>query len=223
MAMGDYAGAFSRLRPMAGDHGELAGLAAAALASGLRQLGDHRLAVPFDDLAIASCGAGRVDGLIGAAADRVGMGDAAAATEALRRARSEAAWWRDEVRCDWVATEIALLTDVPQDAVVAAERAAACAAAAESIRHDVKSRLFLAVARRVAEPGGAGPILHQVVRDSRRHHLRPLLWPAVSVLGAAATADEAAASRAAVGYIAGHRPAGVGAGWDGLRVMSQFP
>ncbi len=215
MAEGDYLAAFALFEPLAGSAAEPAGLAAAALASGLRQLGEHGRAVALDATAARSCGAGRVDGLIGLAADHVGLAEPVAAQQALDLAAPELADWRDRVRHGWVATELALLRRDPEEALRFAERAVATARSAGSVRHQVKSELFHAVSRRTVTRGNGAAELHEVARVADQHRLRPLQWPAVQVLGEEATAAEVEGARSALSFIAAHLPPDVGGSWGG--------
>ena len=215
MAFGDYDTAFATWESVEWAGGEAAGLAAAAIASGLRQLDEHAAALGYDRVAAGSTGAGRVDGLIGTAADHIGMADAAGARRALDLAQVHLLDWRDRVRFSWVSAEWALLTGAPHEAVRHCDAALAAARAAGSVRHRVKSALFLAVARDTAVPGSGAEGLHRVAAEAAAARLRPLVWPAVLVLGERADSREREASREAVAHIAHHLPPGTGSRWGG--------
>lgn len=215
MAGGDYDTAFAMFASVGPAGSEAAGLAAAAIASGLRQLDEHTAALDYDHVAADSPGAARVDGLIGTAADRIGLGDRAAARQALDRAEPHLVDWRDRVRFDWVSAEWALLTGAPHDAVRHCEAALAAARAAGSLRHRVKSALFLAVAHDTLAPGSGAAQLHGVVAEAAAARLRPLVWPAVLVLADRADEWEREAAREAVAHIGDHLPPGTGSRWGG--------
>lgn len=63
MAAGDYAGAMNCFESLRGGDDEVAGLAAAAIASGLRRLDEHAAAIPFDERAATMPGRAGSDGL----------------------------------------------------------------------------------------------------------------------------------------------------------------
>lgn len=214
MASGSYREAFATFAPLAANtDAELAGLAAAASASGLRQIDEHAAAVPHDERACARPGQGRCDGWIGRAADEVGLGRPAEAVQCLERAATTAQGWRDRVRLGWVQTEIALLQGEWAHAEEYAEAALAQAAAAQSPRHVVKSQLILAVVRRRTRPEAGLALLRDVVATGAAMRLRPLVWPAVLVLGADATAAERLAGAAAVRHVSAHLPPDRGMRW----------
>lgn len=228
MATGDYSRAFLILPPLArtvrmNSSGrsatqqptELAGLAATTLASGFRQLNEHDRALPLDRAAAVAPGAAGTDSVIGSAADHVGLGDAVAAARTLATAQSRLATWRDQVRYRWVAAEIDLLRGEPAAAVTHAEISVTVARERDSPRHQLKSELFLAVAREVRRHGDGEQLLHNVVAQASQLQLRSLLWPAVEVLADRATAGERSEGVAALDYIAARLPHGVGARWPG--------
>ena len=228
MATGDYSRAFLILQPLAravrmNSAGrtatqrptELAGLAATTLASGFRQLNEHDRALPLDRAAAVAPGAAGMDSVIGSAADHVGLGDVVAAAETLATAQSRLATWRDQVRYCWVAAEVDLLRGELAAAVTHAEMAVTVAHEHDSPRHQLKSELFLAVARDVRRHGDGEQLLHDVVAQTSQLQLRPLLWPAVEVLADRATVGERSQGVAALDYIAARLPHGVGARWPG--------
>ena len=212
-AGGDYAAAFGLWEPLTAAGDELAGLAAARMASGLRQLDEHAAAVAWDDLAQAAPGRAVTDGLIGRAADAVGIGDAATAAEFLAQARRLVGHPRDQIRVAWVACEIELLTGHAAAAAAEADRALETARHLSWPRHQAKSALFLGASLRHSEPERAIPLLHEVASQAEQLSLRPLLWPAVLVLGDAATDSERRCAGRAVRVIESRLPAGVGSRW----------
>ena len=112
---------------------------------------------------------GRVDALIGLAADALGVGRFAASAAALRRAQGllDGGPPRLAVRLAWVSAELAMATGDGAAAVGHAERAVELAAALGSARHRVKSDVVLAAA--LCSDGQARP----VARGGRRragHH-----------------------------------------------------
>lgn len=211
MAMGDYAGAFHRLRPIAAEATEVAGLAAAALASGLRQLDEHAAAVAWDERAMAGPAAARLDGLIGRAADDVGLLDPGAAAGWLQLAEPLQVTWRDRIRYHWVATEVALSLGELSGAVVAADRALAAARRTGSPRHLLKSALFRAVCEVQTEVRVRQ--VREVLDAAEVMSLPPLVWPAVVVIGDRARPREQRAGAEATAFIRDHLPPGVGGGW----------
>lgn len=221
-ASGDYATAFRLWEPMTTAGGELAGLAAARMASGLRQLDDHAAAVPWDDLAQAAPGRAVTDGLIGRAADAVGLGDEEVAAEFLARARRLVGHPRDQIRVAWVACEIDLLSDRPAAAAAEADRALGLARNMVWPRHQAKSALFLGAALRHSDPERAIPLLHEVASEAEQLSLRPLVWPVVLVLGDEATAAERRWAHRAVRVIESQLPAGVGGGWAARADIAQL-
>jgi hypothetical protein len=230
MSLGDYSRAFLILQPLAREvtptadltiagsveqPTELVGLAATALASGLRQLNEHHRALLLDRAVATAPGAAGVDSIIGTAADHVGLGNAVAAADTLAMAQSRLATWRDRVRFHWVAAEIDLLRGEPAAAADQAAQAVAYARDQDSPRHRLKSELFLAVAREVRRTGDGEQLLHSVVAHTADLQLRPLLWPAVEVLADRATVGERSEGVAALDFITARLPHGVGARWSG--------
>ena len=103
---GRYAGAYADLARVRRVHrvGPLASLAHSTQASFLRQLGWHDRARGWDGRALAVAGTdleGRVDALIGLAADALGVGRFAASAEALRRAQGLLTAGPRGCRCGW--------------------------------------------------------------------------------------------------------------------------
>lgn len=216
LAVGELRQAFAELQDVAARDGEVAGLAAAKVASGLRQLDEHDAAVGWDQLAVAAGGAALVDGLVGLAADAVGRGAAREAADQLAGVVPFAAGWRDQVRVAWVETEVALLDG--RDAAIPARRAFDLSVARQSPRHVVKSRLFLAAAIGGTRPVEAVELARPGLADALALGLAPFVWPFVSVLGADATTAERAAAAEAVRFLATRLPPRHGGAW--LRRMS---
>ncbi|MDZ7577280.1 MAG: hypothetical protein U0904_03790 [Candidatus Nanopelagicales bacterium] len=197
---------------------EPSGLAAAAIGSVHRELGAHDLAIAWDDLAISAEGAAVADGLIGRTADEIGLGHAGAAAGYLARAATAASGWRDEVRLNWVRTELSLLTDQPVSAINHAEHALSLSVASDSPWHSIKSRLFLLVARQAAAgvaptPSGPSDSLAEVAVDAADLQLRPLVWSAVCAAGAKAGPNAVSRARNAIAFIDDHLPAGADRFW----------
>ncbi|MDP4013117.1 MAG: hypothetical protein U0990_07345 [Candidatus Nanopelagicales bacterium] len=197
---------------------EPSGLAAAAIGSVYRELGAHDLAIAWDDLAISAEGAAVADGLIGRTADEIGLGHAGAAASYLARASAAANGWRDEVRLNWVRTELSLLADQPVSAINHAGHALSLSIASGSPKHSIKSRLFLLVARDAAAgvaptPSGPSDSLAEVAIDAAGLKLRPLAWSAVCAAGAKAGPDAVAGARDAIAFIDDHLPAGADRFW----------
>ena len=172
--------------------------AAVTLAAHRRQLGGHTAARGLDGmgLRLASAApdgpvdhegtdarAARIDALVGLAADAVGTG-AVGQAQRLLDAAADAARdhpaWRPAVRLGWVRAELALLRGDAAVAVAPATAALELAAAGGSLRHVLKSRIVLAVARVVAG-GETGELLAELDAagdDAAREGLLPLVWPA---------------------------------------------
>lgn len=228
LSIGDYRKALTVLKalvpvePVEGDVeksklSEIEGLASAAIASGLRQLGEHGQALHYDSLACAGTGSAQVDGRIGLAADFVGLGQSVRAATALAEARQALDGWRDRVRYHWVNAEIALLTDETRTAISYAE--AATEDAVDSPRHLAKSLLFLGVAKNTYEKLLGDEQLIESVGISDSLQLRPLLWPAVRVLEDRADPAQIAKANEALSFIADRIPSGLGSHWEGLDVV----
>lgn len=222
MSVGDYRSAFDLLEPLAKcDDSEVAGLAGARIAAGLRQIDEHALAVSWDDKAMQSCGQAVLDGVIGRAADQVGVGDAAGAARYLAGAPSRCRTMRDDVRVAWVACEISLLKGQYRVAAAHGERAHKVSTAMGSPRHLVKSSLFWAAADRAAAATVDATtsealwfgLLHRGYSRARALSLRPLLWPLVAVLGEEASPEQRRAAGQAVAYLCDHLPPGLGETW----------
>ena len=95
--------------------------------------------------------AARIDALVGLAADAIGLGDPTGAERLLAVAAPALAAhpsWRPATRACWVRAELALVLGRPAEAVAPAEAALAAAGRGGSLRHVLKSRIVLAVARR---------------------------------------------------------------------------
>jgi hypothetical protein len=177
--------------------------AAVTLAAHRRQLGGHAAARRYDALglrlavaAVPDRGApdtdgtdpraARVDALVGLAADALGIGaldTAGHLLDAADHAARDHPSWRPFVRAGWVRAELALVRGAAVDAVAPAGSALHAAAGSGSVRHVLKSRIVLAVAR---SAGGADPTaaaaavgeLDAAAVEADRLGLLPLSWPA---------------------------------------------
>lgn len=232
-ASGRYGGALDVLDPLTTsartpEGRVLGGLAAATVASIHRQLGRHSVAQGYDEMALESSqGAGEAgfDGLLGLAADAVGLGDADVAAARLAEAGALAQerpdWWRQRVRMGWVSAEVALLTDRPDEAALTAGRAVELAEHSGAPRHVAKGLLFLGVAQLGAgRTGEATAALRRAALLAENLGTLPLQWPVRAVLGAlVADSDEAesqrclAAARSAVEAIAADLPEDLRTQW----------
>lgn len=154
-------------------------------------------------------GAARIDALVGLAADTLGLGDPTTSHRLLDRAAPSLAAhpsWRPAVRAGWVRAELALIQGRAADAVAPAEAALVGARQAGSVRHVLKSRIVLVVARGVA--GALGPAeaileLDAIADECARYGLLPLRWPA-----ALAAADLQERINEQVASAAGSAPGG---------------
>jgi hypothetical protein len=237
-ASGRYGRALAVLTPLlgqgsapgAGPEGRLFGsLAASTSASVSRQLGRHAEARRSDEQALGladGVGEAAFDATLGLAADAVGLGEPAEAAARLEQAGALVVgdgeeWWRQRVRLSWVQAEVALLTDRPADAVVAAESAVARAERSRAPRHVAKGSLFLGVARlQVGDAATAAATLRRAATLAEGLGALPLVWPSRAVLGALlaetdspASAASLTAARAAVHEIASDLPPAVRADW----------
>jgi tetratricopeptide (TPR) repeat protein len=200
-AAGRFGSALTVLEPVAGQAGAgdasaerrlFAALAAATIASVRRQLGQHDLARQADDQALAyseGLGEAGFDGLLGLAADAVGLVDLAAAQQRFAQAEAlveqRADWWRQRVRLNWVRAEIALLEGDPAAAIAAATAAVQRAEASGAPRHVAKGLLFLGVAQvQAGELDEAESTLRRAAMLADSLGTLPLLWPSRAVLGA---------------------------------------
>lgn len=205
MASGDYRSALRDFGDLADPNDripeELRGLAAAAFGSGLRQLGRHTDARPWDEQAAATVGAGRVDGLIGLAADWLGSGGFQEADGYLQDVEPLLADPRDHIRCSWVRAELALARDAPESARSFAEAALTRASGVGAVRHRIKSSLILGVAEVCCGQEGGRDRVRGVIADAQELELLPLVRAAVLALGVDATAEERQAGEDAAAVI----------------------
>lgn len=191
--------------------------AAITRASHLRQMGGHSVARPLDALGLrlaeaairvdpgpaagadpdaADAAGARADALVGLAADALGCGDLAAAHRLLAVARTTVdahPSWRPRTRWGWVAAELALVEGRAAAAVAPAAAAVAAASDARrgAVRHEIKSRIVLAVARAAAGDGPADAALAELddlADASAARDLLPLRWPAELAAADLATA-----------------------------------
>jgi hypothetical protein len=204
---GWYAAAAALLTELVADRRvptTVAAHAAVTLASHRRQLGGHAAARPLDALGLrlataalrtgapgpdengTDAGAARVDALVGLAADAIGCGAPSTARRLLALAGPEIEAhpsWRPRTRAGWVAAELALVEGAPAAAVEPAERALRAAREGGSRRHELKSRIVLAVARsaQYRSPSVAARALAELdtaAESALQHGLLPLVWPA---------------------------------------------
>jgi hypothetical protein len=227
-AAGRYGAALAVLSPLL-DAGETGGdvaaesrlfasFAAATAASVHRGLGRHAAAAELDSRGLAMTegpGEPAFDCVLGLVSDAVGGGDLANARNWL--AKSEAIiegrggdWWRQRIRLDWARAEVALLADVPKDAITVAAAAVTGAEAARAPRHVAKSLLFQGVAELQVGSTEAVATLRRAAGLAEGVGAVPLVWQARAfvgaLLGGEATEEGArslAAARAAVLTIAG--------------------
>lgn len=232
-ASGRYGGALRVLGPLVTaaqtPEGQLLGaLAAGTVASIHRQLGRHSVAQGYDEMALhRSQGAGEAgfDGLLGLAADAVGLAQPEIAAGRLAAAADVAAgradWWRQRVRLGWVRAEVALLEGRPDEAAVAAGESVELAEHSGAPRHVAKGLLFLGVAQvEAGRTQEATATLRRGALLAESLGALPLQWPVRAVLGAlVAGQDDAeserclAAARTAVEEIAGDLPEDLRAEW----------
>jgi hypothetical protein len=215
---GRYAAAATELGRLLADPAvppAVAAHAAVTRAAHRRQQGGHAAARRDDALGLrlaahpgsdepdpdgTDAGAARIDALVGLAADAVGLGALTAAGRLLDvagRAVEGHPAWRPAVRLGWVRAELALVSGRAADAVGPAAAALAGARSAGAVRHVLKSRLVLAVARGADGADGAAVVaeLDAVAADCAVFGLVPLQWPCA--LAAADLLDRAAAGSAA--------------------------
>jgi tetratricopeptide (TPR) repeat protein len=234
-AAGQFGRALSTLDPLVAldpadppERRVLAALGEATFASVLRQIGRHAQARTHDELALAlsdAQGEAGFDALLGLAADAVGLGEAAVATESLAAAQSLALGrsdrWRQRVRLGWVRAEIALLEGRPREAVELAGAAVDLAEQSGAPRHVAKGLLFQGVAQ--VESGrldAAAGTLRRGALLAESLGTLPLVWPSRAMLGAllGGRADGRGATsldvaRRAVSLIAEDLPPGLREGW----------
>lgn len=188
---GRYANAYADLASVRRAHraGRLASLAHSTQASFLRQLGWHDKARRWDGSALALAGGdpeGRVDALVGLAADALGVGRFAVSAAALRRTQGllDEGPPRLAVRLSWVSAELAMVTGDGAAAVGHAERAGELAAALGSTRHRVKSEVVLAAA--LCSDGRldrSRAVADAALETTQRLGLVPLSWALACLLG----------------------------------------
>ena len=197
-ASGKYGSAMAALGPLAADAAGTQGgnvfgsLAASTLASVNRQLGRHSEALEIDDYALAIAGdspEAQFDARLGRAADLIGTGDEVGARsesdqlDSLLRGRAD--WWRQRVRREWLATELALLSDQTDIALEASARAVEAAEAADAPRHVSKGLLFHGVALvKTDDHLRAAEVLRRSAMLADSVGALPLVWAARGVLGA---------------------------------------
>jgi len=183
-AMADLAGVCQLRRG-----GPLVSLAHSTKASFLRQLGWHDRARRWDGRAMALAGSdleAGADGLIGLAADALGVGRFAASAAALRRAAellTGSVPPRLPVRLAWVSAELAMAGGDGAAAVGHAERAVELAAVFGSARHTVKSDVILAAALCSAGDIASSRTVADAAFDAaERLGIIPLCWALACLL-----------------------------------------
>jgi hypothetical protein len=239
-ASGRYGGALRVLVPLleAGEGADatsvepeirlFASLGAATAASVYRGLGRHPAAAELDSRGLALTegpGEASFDCVLGLTADAVGGGNLDDARKWL--AKSEAIieghggdWWRQRVRLDWARAEVALLADVPHDAILAAAGAVLGAEAARAPRHVAKGLLFQGVAELQSGSADAVATLRRAATLAEGLGAVPLIWQARALVGALLGGEGSeegarslAAARSAVLTIAGDLPADLRDEW----------
>ena len=209
---GRYGAAMTVLEPLSAhtptDPGRrlFSSLASATVASVQRQLGRHAIAREFDSRALSLAeGAPEAlfDAHLGLAADAVGLDDLASAQTELAAAaglvQGRADWWRQRVRLDWVAAEVALLREDPVTAAHAAGRAVTLAETSGAPRHVAKGLLFQGVAlAQSGDEAGAAATLRRAGTLAESLGALPLVWPSRAVLGALVAEEHPAEAQVAL-------------------------
>lgn len=209
---GKYGPAMQRLDAQLAADGDVGSAAHMLMASLLRQIGRHDLAIGHDRVAWGRGAdrALRIGVACGLSADHIGAGDAAGAARWLKVASETAADggpdaaargngpWADialaDVTLEWVGCEYALLTADPASALAAAGRAVALAEpAVPGTTHSLdgqsraahalaKSLLFRGVCEQVLGRPRAAETLAQALVRAQSSGLEPLVWPAAAQL-----------------------------------------
>lgn len=203
---------------------EWGALAQTTAASCLRQLGQYERAHRHDSrarqLALEEP-AVAFDAWIGLAADAVGIGDASRASQRWEFAVAAMSYgdWRQAVRRDWVATEIALMTSDPVAAAAASGAAVGRSRSAVAPRHLAKSLLFEAVcAIELGEPQRAKARLDEAASLAAELNLDPLVWPIEAVLAGLdgqQSGRHLSTARSAVDRVLADLPWPLGRAWQG--------
>jgi hypothetical protein len=198
-----------------------ASLSAATAASVHRGIGRHAAAAEFDSRGLALTegpGEASFDCVLGLTADAVGAGNLDDAHKWL--AKSEAIieghggdWWRQRIRLDWARAEVALLADVPHEAILAAAGAVSGAEAARAPRHVAKGLLFQGVAELQSGSADGVATLRRAATLAEGLGAVPLIWQARALVGALLGGEGSeegarslAAARSSVLTIAGDLP-----------------
>ena len=182
--------------------GRLSALAAATLASFLRQQGWHQQAARWDGRAFADAGGNdagdvagdieaTIDALVGLVADSLGVGRLARSAALLQRARllhdrADGPPPRLAVRLAWVSAELAMAAGDGVSAVSHARRGVDLVAAVtpELGRHAVKSQVVLAAALCSAgDLDGARALADVALVEAGDAGLVPLRWALACLLG----------------------------------------
>jgi hypothetical protein len=193
---GRYASAYADLAALrrSSTAPRLLSLAHSTQGSLLRQLGWHTLARGWDGRALALAGTdheARADALIGLAADALGVGRFAAASELLTRADAALvpaelaanAAERLAVRRRWVGAELAMAAGDAASAVRRAEEGVELAGAITSVRHQVKSDVVLAAALCSAGATDRARVVAETALEATgQFGLTPLRWALACLL-----------------------------------------
>ncbi|MFI6024364.1 hypothetical protein [Amycolatopsis magusensis] len=207
-AEGRYAAAATLFQQLRGGADRVvAAHAMAAFAAHRRQLGGHAAAMTFDGLAVAyattelgksaagdpdglDAAGALADGLLGLAADSLGLGRLRAARLLRDRALTgisgmEEGAWRGRIRAGWVGAEIELAAGNAAAALAPAREAAALAKERGAVRHGIKSDLVLGAALAAAGASADREKALDLVRNARlaaeKYELRSLIWPAALI------------------------------------------
>jgi hypothetical protein len=196
-------------------------LAASTAASVHRGLGRHAAAAELDQRGLVlsdAPGEASFDAQLGLASDAVGVGDLSEAQERFAAAQAiieghGGDWWRQRVRLDCARAEIALLSELPHDAILAAAGAVNGAEAARAPRHVAKSLLFQGVAELQSGSDDAVATLRRAASLAEGLSALPLVWQARALIGALLGGDDSAegarslaTARSSVLTIAGDLP-----------------
>ena len=181
-------------------HSTRASLLRQAGGHGVARIGDGRACLLAVDATTAPSEsewlhAAWLDGLIGLAADNLGLGDFAASQRLLDRAaahaaaqpRNDDADWRTAartaLRLSWVRCEWGLYSGRMDVARAAASRSAELVAVVPSPRHRIKAALIgAAVAAAGGDVDAAATAGRGVVADAAEHGFLPLQWAAAALL-----------------------------------------
>jgi hypothetical protein len=228
-ASGRYGSALRVLVPLleAGESGDseatapevklFSSLAAATAASVHRGLGRHDFATELDSRGLALTEGpdeAAFDCLLGLAADAVGSDRIEDAGTRFAQASAVVDqhggdWWRQRVRLEWTRADLAMVSDRPSDALIAATTAVAGAERARAPRHVAKGLLFQGLAELQSGMDESQATLRRAATLAENLGALPLVWQSRALLGALLDesseegARSLAAARSAVLTIAG--------------------